>query len=283
MTNNRVYGQTLISLGSGATFKEIPKTTVGKFEIPLPPLPTQHKIVEILEEADNLRKLRQQADEKMKDLIPSLFIKMFGDPVKNPKGWKVKKLEEICNDFQNGVGKNKESYGSGVKVANISDLYDSFRFAPIHFSSINVSQKEIEQYRLNKGDILFVRSSVKREGVAVCSAYDSDELCLFGSFMIRMMPMNKIIHPYYLSCCLRTEQMRTRLINSSNTVAITNIAQPALKKFKVPLPPLPLQQEFAKLVEDIEAEKARQAESRKKLNELFQSLMQRAFTGELVA
>jgi type I restriction enzyme S subunit len=53
--------------------------------------------------------------------------------------------------------------------------------------------------------------------------------------------------------------------------------------FPIPLPPLSLQQEFAKLVEDIEAEKVRQAESRKKLDELFNSLMQRAFTGELVA
>jgi len=56
-----------------------------------------------------------------------------------------------------------------------------------------------------------------------------------------------------------------------------------VRNLKIPLPPLPLQQEFAKLVEEVESEKARQAESRKKLEELFNSLMQRAFTGELVA
>ncbi len=54
-----------------------------KLSIPLPPLPTQHKIVEILEEADSLRKLRQQADGKMRNLVPSLFVQMFGDPATN--------------------------------------------------------------------------------------------------------------------------------------------------------------------------------------------------------
>lgn len=67
--------------------------------LPLPPLPVQHKIVEILEEADNLRKLRQKADEKMKDLIPSLFVQMFSDPATNPKGWEIKKLGEVCDEI----------------------------------------------------------------------------------------------------------------------------------------------------------------------------------------
>lgn len=60
--------------------KRVPDIFLKSLKIPLPPLPTQHEIVEILEEADTLRKLRQQADEKMKDLLPSLFIEMFGDP-----------------------------------------------------------------------------------------------------------------------------------------------------------------------------------------------------------
>ena len=86
-------GQTQIIGGSsGSTRNSINLKEIANVKIPLPPLPTQHKIVEILEEADNLRKLRQQADEKMKDLIPSLFVQMFGDPVTNPKGWKVKTL-----------------------------------------------------------------------------------------------------------------------------------------------------------------------------------------------
>jgi type I restriction enzyme S subunit len=80
---------------TGSTATGIKASILKQIRIPLPPLPTQHKIVEILEEADNLRKFRQQADEKMKDLIPSLYTKMFGDPVTNPKGWEVKKLVSL--------------------------------------------------------------------------------------------------------------------------------------------------------------------------------------------
>lgn len=79
----------------GATMTHIVKSEFNKIPLPLPPLPTQHKIVAILEEADNLRKLRQQADEKMKDLIPSLFVQMFGDPATNSKKWEIKSLEEV--------------------------------------------------------------------------------------------------------------------------------------------------------------------------------------------
>jgi len=284
ITRSKHFVEFLTKKTKGANYPAVLDKDIFNFLTPLPPLQTQKKIVEILEEADTLRKLRKRADEKMQDLIPSLFVEMFGDPIANHKNWQSKRIEDICISFQNGIGKNKEYYGNGIKIANISDLYDSFRFKPVHFSYIQASDKEVELYRLNWGDILFVRSSVKKEGVAYCSAFNSaEEICLFSSFMIRAIPNKKIVHPYFLSSCLRTPQMRKRLINVSNTVAITNISQPALKKIMIPLPPLYLQQQFAARAEEIEAEKTRQAESRKKLDELFNSLMQKAFTGELVA
>src|SRR3989338_7951020 len=78
----------------GAVRHSLKYDGLSRIPIPLPPLPLQQKIVEILEEADNLRKLRRQADEKMKDLTPSLFVEMFGDPATNPKGGDMKKRSE---------------------------------------------------------------------------------------------------------------------------------------------------------------------------------------------
>ncbi|MGO1064069.1 restriction endonuclease subunit S [Acinetobacter lwoffii] len=89
---NKEYLQ---DLGVGATFKEISKTVIANVEIPLPPLAEQRRIASILDQADELRQKRQQAIEKLDQLLQAAFIDMFGDPVSNPKGWDLYKLSDL--------------------------------------------------------------------------------------------------------------------------------------------------------------------------------------------
>ena len=187
------------------------------------------------------------------------------------------RLDEVCCDFQNGIGKGKAFYGSGVKVANIGDLYESAVFSPRKFSLLEVSEKEIHKYRLIKGDILFVRSSLKREGVAYCSTYDSDELCLFSSFMIRVRPNREICYPKFLSYLLRSPSGRKRLINASNTSIITNISQEGLASVKIPLPPLPQQKKIAAILDAADAYRQQTRALIGKYEELSQSLFLEMF------
>jgi len=70
------------------------KTEVERVSIPLPPPSEQHRIVEILDQADALRKKRAEADAKAARILPALFYKMFGDPATNPKGWPTKRLSD---------------------------------------------------------------------------------------------------------------------------------------------------------------------------------------------
>ena len=70
-------------LAGTTTFKEVTKSSIRKAKIPIPPISEQHRIVEILEQADQLRKLSAQAKAKAEHILPSLFIKMFGDPAVN--------------------------------------------------------------------------------------------------------------------------------------------------------------------------------------------------------
>ena len=87
----------LISLASGTTFKEVSKGVVKNLKIPLPPLAEQQRIVDILDRAASIQRLRAEADAKLRELIPALFVDMFGDPVTNPKGWPIISLNEICS------------------------------------------------------------------------------------------------------------------------------------------------------------------------------------------
>jgi type I restriction enzyme S subunit len=224
--------------------------------MPLPPLPTQHKIVEILEEADNLRKLRRQADEKMKDLIPSLFVQMFGDPETNPKGWKIKKLGGIC-EFVYGDSLPERKRNNGIVA-----VYSSNGIVGKHDIAISEGETIIIGRKGSVGEVNF--------SCEPCFPIDTTY------FIDKRYTKQNLAWLFCLLKFLKLEKL-------SLMVGVPGLNRNHAYDISVILPPLPLQQEFAKLVEDIEAEKARQAESRKKLDELFQCLMQRAFTGELVA
>lgn len=136
----------------GIVMKGLNTTIIKNLQIPLPPLATQHKIVEILEEADNLRKLRQQADEKMQDLIPSLFVQMFGDPATNPKGWEVKKLGEVCKRPDYGFTTSATDKPIGPKFLRITDIQEGC----VDWGSVpycSCPDDDFKKYRLTTGDM----------------------------------------------------------------------------------------------------------------------------------
>lgn len=256
--------------------KRVPDIFLKSLQLPLPPLPAQHKIVEILEEADNLRKLRQQADEKMKDLIPSLFVQMFGDPATNPKGWKMKKLGDVVDKVSLQIMPTDYPDTEFVYIGLEHIESNTGQLAKINYQSGESIKSSKNKFK--KGDILYgkLRPYLNKVWLA-----DRSGICSTDIWVIK--PIKDKTTGYFIPTFLRFQQIVKRLNSKTEGANLPRVKTESFNKIPVPLPPLPLQQEFAKLVEKIETEKARQAESRKKLDELFQSLMQRAFTGELVA
>lgn len=267
----------------GAAIPHLSKIQLLKTLIPLPPLPIQHKIVEILEEADNLRKLRQQADEKMKDLIPSIFIEMFGDPKSNIKKWRKLKFADITKVIHRyPTFYGQEYVEEGVPVVRISDIQPDHILNRDLTQYVKVPKEFSDKFPLTilepKDIVMAVRGDTTGKiGIVPDEVVNSN----ISPNLIRICPDSSKLNPYYLFFYL--------LLTGNNLKSfITNTAKKSitakdLKSLFIEVPPMKLQQEFAERVEEIESEKVRQAESRKKLDELFNSLMQRAFTGELVA
>jgi len=268
--------------------KRVQDRFLKSLKIPLPPLPTQHKIVDILEKAENLRKLRQQADEKMKDLIPSLFIKMFGDPAINPKEWNTKTIKDIASKekFSIRMGpfgsqlKKHELVDEGVKVLWIENIVNN-KFEWKDNKCITLEKYwQLKGFRVRPGDIL--TTTMGTIGKA-CVVPENIGKAIISSHLLKITLNSKLANPIFVAEYIRQPFAEKYFHKSSHGIVMKGLNTTIIKSLPIYLPPLPLQQEFAKLVEDIEAEKVRQAESKKKLDELFQSLMQRAFTGELVA
>ena len=116
--------------GVGSTFTAINRDDIERMKLPVPPLPEQRLIVSLLDEADELRRLRQQADRRTSDLIPALFHEMFGDAVTNPQSWKTSTVGALfptdragarCGPFGSALKKH-EYVEEGIPVWGIENV-----------------------------------------------------------------------------------------------------------------------------------------------------------------
>ncbi len=157
----------------------------------------------------------------------------------------------LLGDFTNGVNFKSEQMGRGLRIINVKDIFNSGIF--IDFESLELVDLEnssrISNYFVKQGDIFFVRSSVKREGIGlVTMARRSDERTVYCGFVIRFRPKSNNLDSLFLTYLLRAPEYRKKLMNLSGGAAITNISQTNLKGLEVPLPPLPTQKRIADIL-----------------------------------
>lgn len=116
----------LIAKTRGASYPAVSEMDVLKAALVLPPLDEQERIVKVLDQADELRRLRREADRRTAEFIPALFYDMFGDPATNPKGWPVMALRDVADRFSDGpFGSNLKSSHytqNGVRVVRLQNI-----------------------------------------------------------------------------------------------------------------------------------------------------------------
>lgn len=269
--------------GVGSTFTAINRNDVERLELPLPPLTEQERIVKLLDEADELRKLRAQADRRSADLIPALFHEMFGESIAFHKQWPTHLLGElIANGPQNGLYKHSSSYGDGVPILRIDAFYDGEVEDLSLLKRLRATQEEIISYGLSENDIVInrVNSPDYLGKSALIPALA--EPTVFESNMMRFTVAADVIEPGYLIRFLQTKDAKRHILGrAKHSINQSSINQEDVKCIPILVPPLPLQQEFAQRVSEIRALQAAQAASRERTEHLFQSMLHRAFNQEL--
>ena len=108
------------------------------------------------------------------------------------------------------------------------------------------------------------------------------EFSIFVSLAL-LKPNFELVDPYYLKYCINSEFVYRQAQERISGIGVPDLHLVEIKQFKIPLPPLALQQEFARIVEQVEALRESQRQSAGEISLLFEGLMQKAFTGELVA
>ena len=166
-----------------------------------------------------------------------------------PEKWEVKKLGDFGN-FKNGISKGGENFGFGTPIIGLNDVFGKFYIKENNLNSlVNASEQELIDFNLNKGDVLFVRSSVKPEGVGLPCVVESNlEKTTFSGFLIRFRDTKGILNDKYKRYCFLLEYFRHRLLSKSTISANTNINQPSLASLNMIVPSLKEQEKIAEIL-----------------------------------
>ena len=257
-------------MGKWALVNNVSITDLKEVEIPLPPLAIQKRIAEILDAADALRRKDQELLKKYDQLAQAIFIDMFGDPVKNEKGWEVKKLAEII-DVDAKVVTPKEM--EGYKYIGLEHIEKETG------KILQIDKGEIlsNKFLFNKDHILYGKLRPYLNKVAVPNF---SGICSTDIFPLT--PKNKLMK-HFLVSILRSKDF----VNHSNTNAVgaslPRSNKDVILSFKTIVPQIETVVEYTSIIEFINRQKDNIESEILKSEFLFNSLIQKAFKGELVA
>ena len=259
---------------------------VASVQIPVPPLAEQERIVKLLDEADELRKLRVQADRRTAALLPALFHEMFGDPVANPKGWQKHPVSSFVAEFQGGTYLNPPGPNEATSIFRVLKISAVTwgKFRPNESKPIPATYEPPATHIVRAGDLLFSRANTTELVGATSYVFETPPNLLLPDKLWRFTWKEpRTVEPLYVWWLFQAASMRRELgVRATGTGgSMKNISKPKVMTLEVPVPPLPLQQEFAQRVTEIRALETGQAASRRRLENLFQSMLHRAFNGEL--
>lgn len=256
----------------------INKSTFEKIKIPVPPMEIQKKIVEVLDEAQKLIDNRKKQIELLDDLIESIFYDMFGDPVKNDKGWEVKKLGEVTR-FIDYRGKTPPTQDNGVLLITAKNIGKKhFKKEPVEYISKELYKKRMTRGFPKANDVLFVT-----EGATmgfVCRVPRNIREFSVGQRIITLV-CKETLREEYLHYFIYDRIFQDEISRKATGSSAKGIRASELKKIDIIIPPLQLQNQFAEKVQAIETQKELLQESLKLMEDNYNSLMQRAFKGEL--
>ncbi len=267
----------MVKKATGASYPAVTDRIILDSRIPLPPLKEQRRIADILDRADALRRLRKETLARLDELTRSIFLDMFGDPATNPKGWPVHPLEKFLEFLTSGsrgwATYYSESGSLFLRIQNVG--HDELFLDDIAYVT-PPKTAEAERTAVQPGDVLLsITADLGRTAVVPSGlgrAFINQHLAILRT---------RGLVPRFLSAFISSPacQLQIQAKNRQGVKAGLNFND--VRSIRVPLPPLPLQQEFARRVEAVEHLKTQQRAHLATLDELFASLQHRAFRGEL--
>jgi len=267
----------LAAKGQGSTFAAIGRAEIASLHIPLPSLDEQRRIVDLLARAEGIVRLCREAQQKAAELIPAIFIDMFGDPATNPKQWPVRTLGEVLDAIDYGSSTKASTTGDGLPIIRMGNVTTAGDLDLDDLKFVELSENEAERFRLRKGDLLFNRTNSK-ELVGKTGLWDGSLDAVVASYFIRLRAQPDVAVPSYLWAWMNSRHMKRVLFDTARgAIGQANINSRELRAFRIAVPPLKQQQSFDAWVHHIRSLCRQQAEALIRATATFDALLSRAF------
>ena len=284
------YREHLLKEARGTNINNLSKGHILDYQFLLPPLPEQRAIAHTLQTIQEAKFTRQREIALERERKAALIDYLFshgtkGEPRKQteigeiPESWEVVKLGDKA-ELKNGINFKKEQKGQGILTVDVLNMYSD----GIYLSTDNlyrVDRKIKDRDLLKANDILFVRSSLKQEGVAWTSLFgEHSEPVTFCGFLIRARLTTPEIDSEFLTNYFRTPFARKFLVSKSARLAITNVSQAILNNCPIALPAFYEQRKIAEILHAFDTKIASLEREVKLIDELFHAMLEELMTGQ---
>ncbi len=270
-------------LSIGATQKAINNNKFKEIIVPNILPKDQERIAKILDAADALRQKRKQAIILLDDYLKSVFLDMFGDPIKNLKGWEKEKLGKLCDvkggkRIPKGFNLVKDDTGYPyIKAGNIKK--GKILLKDIEYLTCELREK-LKRYTVEEGDVCITVVGVNIGDIGVVPE------CLHMANLTEnanklLIKNKKELNNIYLAYYLMMDFVQSELISNIRASGVPKLALFRIQQIDLLLPPIKFQSQFAQVLEKTESIKQKMLIQSQELETGFQALMKKAFKGEL--
>lgn len=267
----------------GATMKHITKSNFDNTLVPIPPLEQQKKIAEKLDKADLLRKKDQELLTQYDELTQAIFIDMFGDPVKNEKGWEIKHIEQLVSKKPNSI--KRGPFGGALKKEIFVEkgylVYEQYHALNNDFSMeryyINEEKfNELKGFEVNPKDIIISCSGVYLGKLAVIP--ENAKKGIINQALLKLTLNEEVMTNDFFVFHFSQPNFRNKYFDANRGAGIPNFPPMSeFKKFPFITPSIKLQNEFTEKIKNIEAQKTLAKKQAQESEDLFQALLQESF------
>lgn len=262
----------------GATVGGISKEFID-IDMYIPKVDEQIEIIKILDKAKSLIDKRKEQIKALDELVKSKFIEMFGELKNNKNNFDIVALESLTTKITDGVHSKPDYTAEGVEFISVKDINKGkLDFSNCKYISQEAHESYIKRCKPEIGDVLYTKVGATYGIPAVVDI--EKEFSLYVS--VALLKLKKdIVNPVYIKEALRSVDLKRQADRQVKGIGVPDLHLVEIKKFKIFNPPLELQNQFADFVKEVDKLKFEMEKSLKELEDNFNSLMQKAFKGEL--
>jgi type I restriction-modification system DNA methylase subunit/restriction endonuclease S subunit len=237
----------LKSQSTGSKFKAIIMKTFDEVKLPVPPKDTQvHLVNNCAAVDDDLANQRNIVTAALDEIASSV------EAIYTSKAPRIE-IAKLSTNIQYGLNEKMNEAGIGYKIFRMNEIIQGRMVDNGAMKCADISAEEFAKYRLNKGDLLFIRSNGSLEHIGKVGLFDLDGEYCYASYLVRIVADQSKALPQYLACIMNSPTFRKGMVSLAvKSGGTNNINATKMKNIKVPVPSLAEQKKFVAKVEALE-------------------------------